>query len=218
MAHKLLGYGLMSNFLGVETVPVARVALVDHIESRADLLRDALERHGYEVVATLRSSGEILHRIDMLAPDIILADMQSPDRDTIEDLRFVMQARPCPIVMYDGSKDSESIQRAVDVGVSAYVTDELSAHDIKSILDIASARFHQYNRMSEQLLRAESELANRKEIDRAKSLLMRHHSIDEGEAHKTLQRLAMNQRLSLVDAARNVSAMLKALGQVGKEE
>ncbi|MEM9058394.1 MAG: response regulator, partial [Pseudomonadota bacterium] len=151
-------------------MPAATVALVDHIESRAALLRDALERSGFVVVATLRSSGEILDRIDMLAPDIILADMQSPDRDTIEDLRFVMQARPCPIVMYDGNKDSESIQRAVDAGVSAYVTDELSKQDIKAILDIASARFHQYNRMSEQLLKAETELANRKEIDRAKAL------------------------------------------------
>ncbi|MEL7312412.1 MAG: ANTAR domain-containing protein [Pseudomonadota bacterium] len=196
-------------------VAIARVVLVDHLASRAEFLREALESCDYQVIAVLRSSADILARADMLAPDMILADMESPDRDTIEDVRLLMQRRPCPIVMYHGRKDAVSIQKAIDAGVSAYVTDDIAADDVKSILDIASARFQQFSAMSEQLRDAKTELANRKEIDKAKSLLMKHHGLDENDAHKTLQRLAMNQRVSLADAARNVAAMLVALSASG---
>lgn len=206
----------MESFLALQarvsvSLLMLRVILVDHVAERADLLRQSLLRQGYEVVAVLGSSAEILNRVDMLAPDVILADMQSPDRDTIEDVRYLMRKRPCPVVMYAGKKDSESITRAIDAGVSAYVTDEIDADDLKSILDMASARFRQFKSMSDELQIARGKLEERVNFDKAKALLIRHHGLDEGAAHKTLQQLAMNQRVSLSDAANNVIAMLTAL-------
>lgn len=188
-----------------------QVILVDHVAERADLLRRALEQQGYQVVAVLSSSEEILNRIDILAPDVILTDMQSPDRDTVEDVRYLMQKRPCPVVMYAGKRDSESIRRAIDAGVSAYVTDDISAEDVKSILDLASARFHQFKAMRDELQVVRQKLEDRKLFDKAKSLLMKHHGLDESAVHRTLQQMAMNRRISLSEAANNVIAMLAAL-------
>lgn len=194
-----------------------RIILVDHVIERADLLRQSLLQQGYQVVAVLSSSEEILNRVDLLAPDVILTDMQSPDRDTVEDVRYLMQKRPCPVVMYAGKKDSESITRAIDAGVSAYVTDDISAEDVRSILDLASARFRQFKAMSDELQVARQELEDRKLFDKAKSLLMKHHGLDESAVHRTLQQMAMNQRISLSDAACNVIAMLTALPDKGRE-
>lgn len=188
-----------------------RIVLVDHVAERADFLRQALDQQGYQVVAVLSSSQEILDRVDILAPDVILTDMQSPDRDTIEDVRYLMQRRPCPVVMYAGKKDSESITRAIDAGVSAYVTDDISAEDVKSVLDLASARFRLFKAMSDELHAARQKLEERKQFDRAKSLLMKHHGLDESSVHRTLQQIAMNQRISLSEATNNVIAMLAAL-------
>ena len=186
-----------------------RVVLVDHIAERAALLASALEQQGHRVVATLQSSAEILARIDLLAPDIILADMQAPDRDTIEDVRFVMQRRPCPIVMYAGSADSDAIQTAIDAGVSAYVTGDIDAGELTHVLNIASVRFAQFRSMAGELAKSKAAVDGRRVVERAKALLMAHHGIDEGAAHKTLQKLAMNQRISLAQAARSVAMILK---------
>lgn len=188
-----------------------RIILVDHVAERSDLLRQALDQQGHQVVAVLSSSQEILDRVDILAPDIILTDMQSSERDTIEDVRYLMQRWPCPVVMYAGKKDSESITRAIGAGVSAYVTDDISAEDVKSVLDLASARFRLFKAMSDELQAARQKLEERKQFDRAKSLLMKHHGLDESSVHRTLQQIAMNQRISLSEATNNVIAMLAVL-------
>lgn len=188
-----------------------RVILVDPVAARAELLRRSLAERGYHVVAVMNSSRDILERLDMLAPDIVLTDMQSPDRDTIEDVRYLMSRRPCPIVMYAGARDSGSISRAIDAGVSAYVTDDIDPDDLQSILDLASARFEQFKAMRDELHTARTALEERKRLDRAKSLLMQLHGLTEADAHRTLQQLAMNQRISISTAAGNVIAMSQAL-------
>lgn len=207
--------------MGTSALSKLRVILVDHVAERAELLRQSLEQHGHVVAAILRSSAEVLDRVDILAPDVILVDMQSPDRDAIEDVRYLMHKRPCPIVVYAGNKDSRSITRAIEAGVSAYVTEDIEARQLESILDLASARFRQFKSMRDELRQAREQLDERRNFDKAKALLIRHHGLDENSAHKTLQQIAMNQRISLSDAANNVIAMLAALPdskQGGKEK
>ncbi|KAA9129822.1 ANTAR domain-containing protein [Marinihelvus fidelis] len=188
-----------------------RVILVDHMELRAELLRRALTEQGHEVIAVLTSSLDILERLDLLAPDVVLADMQSPDRDTIEDVRFLMHRRPCPVVMYAGASDRESIARAIDAGVSAYVTEDIDPNDLQRVLDEASLRFDQFRTMRDELREAQMALKSRKLVDKAKSLLVSHQGLTEQDAHRALQQMAMNQRISISQAADNIIAMLKAL-------
>lgn len=188
-----------------------RVILVDHMELRAELLRRSLTERGHEVVAVMNSSREILERLDLLAPDIVLADMQSPDRDTIEDVRFMMCERPCPVVMYAGTRDRDTISRAIEAGVSAYVADDIDPDDLQSVLDEASARFDQFRNMRDELHDAREALKARKLVDKAKSLLARRHGLSEPDAHRALQQLAMNQRIPVSQAADNVIAMLETL-------
>lgn len=190
-----------------------KIILVESIEIRADLLRQSLEGAGHRVVAVLRSTEQILKQLDRLAPDVIITDMQSPDRDTIEDVRYLMRRRPCPVVMHSGARDGDTINRAIDAGVSAYITDEISEADIHTILDLAAARFRQFESMRDEINRAREALAVRKNVDRAKALLAKHHGLSEQDAHRALQQMAMNQRISVSDAARNVISMLDVLGQ-----
>lgn len=188
-----------------------RVIVVDRVTERADFLRQALGREGHEVIAVLSSSAELPALIDSPEPEFVLAVTQSPGRDTIEDIRLMMQRRPCPVVMYAGSRDPVSIARATDAGVSAYVTGDIETKDVRCILDVASARFRQFRAIRDELQEARQQLENRRLLDRAKALLIKHHGLDESIVHRSLQQMAMNQRISLTDAARRVIAMLSAL-------
>ena len=187
------------------------VILVEHITARADTLRESLLQAEFEVVATLRCSKEMLDRVGTLEPDAILASLQLPDRDVVNDVTVLMQRRPCPIVAYAGRRDSKSISRAIAAGVSAYVADDIATRDLGSLLDLAFARFRQMESMRSELRKARTALEDRKRIDKAKALLVKCHGIDESDAHKTLQQIAMNQRITLGQAANNIVGMLTAL-------
>ena len=174
-----------------------RVLVVDESAERAELLREGLEQAGYEVSATLSSPVALLKTIDRLAPDVIVIDTESPSRDVLEHLVVMSQHTPRPVVMFASDATPETIREVVRAGVSAYVVDGLSKERIKSIIDVAVARFENF-----QGLRIE--LAERKVIERAKGLLMKTHGLDEEGAYALLRKTAMDRKLKLAEVAREL--------------
>ncbi|TPW18333.1 MAG: response regulator NasT, partial [Halothiobacillaceae bacterium] len=63
-----------------------RVMIVDEKPGRAALLRDALQSTGYEVIARVTVNEDLQARIAESQPDVIVIDVDSPDRDTLEHM------------------------------------------------------------------------------------------------------------------------------------
>ena len=70
---------------------------------------------------------------------------------------------------------------------------------------------HDQNRrlqtMQEELEQARAALAERKLVDRAKALLMKHRGLNEDDAYRLLRKMAMNQNRRIGDIARTLLAM-----------
>ena len=181
-----------------------RVLVVDESPERAEILREGLRRAGYEVTASLSSPVALLKTIDRLKPDVIVIDMDSPTRDVLEHLVFVSQHTPRPVVMFARDGAPETIREAVRAGVSAYVVDGLDQDRIKGIIDVAVARFEDFQRLREELADATLKLSERKVVERAKGLLMKTHGLDEEAAFALLRKTAMDRKLTLAEVAQLV--------------
>lgn len=188
-----------------------RVLIIDQSPERAAILEQALSDASYEVVARLTTSDDLTGKVAELQPDVIIIDIESPDRDTIENMRHVTRENPKPIVMFAEQGNSEMIQTAVQAGVSAYVVDGLSVNRVKSILDVAIARFREFQALRNELTEIKSKLADRKIIDKAKGMLIDKYKMSEEDAYASLRKMAMNRNQRIADTARNVIAMLEML-------
>ena len=144
-------------------------------------------------------------------PDVIIIDTHSPDRDTIEHLCVISQDTPRPIVMFSADGNTEKIREAVRAGVSAYVVDGLAAQRVQPILDVAIARFEALQSLRNELEDTQSQLADRKRIDRAKGILMQQKNLSEEDAYKWLRKMAMNENLKLAEVADQISRAAKLL-------
>ena len=118
-----------------------RVLIVDESPERAAVLREGLERAGYEVAAALAAPIELLRAVEQVRPDVIIIDTDSPSRDVLEHVVIISRDEPRPIVMFSSDDAPDSIRDAVRAGVSAYVVDGLDAARVKSIVEVAVARF-----------------------------------------------------------------------------
>lgn len=188
-----------------------RVLIIDSSPERAAILEQALSDSNYTVAGHLASSASLHARVAELNPDIIIIDIESPDRDTLENMRHVTRDNPKPIVIFAEQGDSEIIQSAIRAGVSAYVVDGLSRHRIKPVMDVAIARFREFQALQTELAEVKSRLADRKFVEKAKGLLIEKYRMSEDQAYAALRKMAMNRNLRIVDVARNVIAMLEAL-------
>lgn len=189
-----------------------RVIVVDEQADRAAMMRTALQAQGLEVVAVLGSGAGISGLVRDLKSDVIIVDIDSPDRDVLEDMRRVTHEQQRPVVMFAQDDNPETIRAAVEAGVSAYVVDGLKPERVRPIIDVAIAHFAQFRELREELDKARTSLAQRKDIERAKGILMKRRHCDEDEAFHALRRMAMDQKIRLIDVARKVIEAAELLG------
>jgi len=184
-----------------------KVMIVDEVLERAEVLQHALARTGYEVIAYIPSAYDLHRQVDELKPDIVIIDMDSPDRDTLENLCVVTRDNPRPVVMFTHDGDSDKIRAATQAGVSAYVVDGMDGERIGPIINAAVARFEQFQALKQELDDIEEKLADRKVIERAKGILMKTRNLSEEDAYRALRKQAMQSNSRLADVSRQLVAV-----------
>lgn len=183
-----------------------RIMLVDTRPERREILAPALKLEGFEMVACVSPGDDLLGAVAVHAPDVVLIDVDSPDRDTFESLRTVQARQPRPMVLFTQDDKGESIRRAIEAGVTAYIVDGMERRRVRPIVDAAMARFTQFRALEEELARARGKLEERKLIERAKGIVMQQQGISESEAYQAMRRLAMRKNKRLKEIAEGVIA------------
>jgi response regulator NasT len=116
-----------------------RSAVIDKNPLRAAILEDGLRAAGHMSVVHIDDTADLLERIHAIDPDVILIDLESPSRDTLEQMFKVSRSVARPIAMFVDRSDAAMIDAAIDAGVSAYIVDGLQKDRVKPILDRRSA-------------------------------------------------------------------------------
>lgn len=188
-----------------------RVMLVDNHFERTAPLKQSLTEAGYDVIAHLSDTANLDDAVRQLQPDVVIIDTDSPSRDTLEHIIVMSQNAPRPILMFTHDGDTEKIRLATRAGVSAYVVGGLPNARLKPVMDAAIARFEEFKALRNELNEANTKLAERKIIERAKGLLMKQRSIDEDEAYRMLRNMAMSQNIRLATLSEQVVQAAKLL-------
>ncbi len=190
-----------------------KILLVDDTPGRASALKHALSAmEGVTVACTLESPFELVARVEEHRPDVVLIDTGSPSRDVLEQLAAVSSSAPRPIILFTGDAHDDTIRASLRAGVSAYVVDGIADRRIAPIMRVAMERFEADQRLRTELEDTRSKLEERKVVERAKGILMKHRGLGEEEAFAQLRSLAMERGVKLAEAARQVIDVAKLLG------
>ncbi|CAM5306169.1 ANTAR domain-containing response regulator [Mycolicibacterium aubagnense] len=189
-----------------------RILVIDENRIRAAIIEAGLREAGHAEVTLVDDVTGIAARITALQPDVIVIDIENPNRDMLENMFQLSRAVKRPIAMFVDRSDTASIEAAVDAGVSAYVVDGLKKERVKPILDMAISRFNAFSRMECELEEARTELQSRKTIERAKGILMKSRGLSEQEAYALLRKTAMNQNRKIGDVAQSLVTAAGLLG------
>lgn len=190
-----------------------KVLLLDEDRGRGALIAQALSDSGADFdIVRPDVGGNLIKQVESFMPDVIIIEVDSPSRDTLEHLAIINEHNPKPVVVFSNDHDSTLIGKAIRSGVSAYVVDGLAHNRVLGILEVAMTRFREYQALKEELLQTKHQLADRKVIEKAKGFLMKQKKVDEAEAFKALRKMAMDRGQSLADVATSVMAVAELLG------
>ena len=186
------------------TAAALTILVIDENRIRASIIEAGLRDAGHERVTIVHDVTGIARRIAEIEPDVIVIDLENPNRDMLENMFQLSRAVKRPIAMFVDRSDQASIEAAVEAGVSAYIVDGLRQERVKPILEMAISRFNAFSRMARELDEARTELENRKVLDRAKGILMKSRGLSEEAAYSLLRKTAMNQNRKIAEIAQSL--------------
>ncbi|MEM8799977.1 MAG: ANTAR domain-containing protein [Pseudomonadota bacterium] len=190
------------------------VLLIDSDPKRAAIVQEGLQDRAVVQTANSLTSTELLFKINELQPDVIIIDCDSPDRDTIENLRAVARENPKPIVMFVEDGEGSLAREAVRAGVSAYIVDGLSKPRVFPVIEIAIERFKMVDGLWKELKKSQDDLETRKLIERAKGVLMEKRGMAEQAAYDAMRETSMTTGKPMKRVAEDILSVAELLDKV----
>ena len=189
------------------------VMLLDDNIERAAMVEQSLLHNGFRVLSMLTSANGLLNQIEQHRPDVIVIDLESPDRDVLESLSILSAHNPMPIVMFSQHDDPDFMSEAVQAGVTAYQGRGVHPDMVKPIIEVAMSQFCSFNLLRTQLAQPRNELEETRLVERAKARLASYRGIDSNSAYQLMRKLSMDNNKRLTAVAETILATLREPGQ-----
>lgn len=166
-------------------------------------LREMLANLGYLVVGEVGDGRSAVNLARELRPDIVVMDIkfEGEEYDGIDAARVLTEERIAPVLLLTAYSQRELVLRAREAGVVGYLVKPFREADLIPAIEVALARFVEFQAVEKQVGDLEEALETRKFVDRAKGILMDSHDLTEAEAFRRIQKMSMNTRKPMKDVA-----------------
>ena len=118
-----------------------RVVIVDDHPLVAEGIEAILESYDdIEVAATLSGGQEVIDRLEALAPDVILMDLNMPGLNGLSATEMILEQRPETRILVLSMHDTpEYVSTALDHGAMGYVLKDVPSDEVKRAIDAVMA-------------------------------------------------------------------------------
>jgi AmiR/NasT family two-component response regulator len=184
-----------------------RVAVADDDPAILEFVRDLLEGMGHTVTASCSTGQELIDACATSPPDLIVTDVKMPGVDGIEAATTINRRQATPVILVTSFGETELISRALRTSVLAYLIKPIKQIDLEVAVAVAMRRFREHRAVCDMAAALRQSLEERKQVERAKGVLMRRGRLGEEEAYKRLQKISKENSRKLPETARMVIAI-----------
>ena len=181
-----------------------RILLAMNNDTSIDRLQAILTENGYMVVEKAKDGHDCLRKARALRPDIVILDYDLPLANGCEVSRIVIEDNICEVILI-----TTDLQRSLIGDIRAEygfvcMTKPLSKLGLINTIELMAKNRKKVTELEKEIHELKSTLDTRKEVEKAKGLLMKYLSIPEAEAFKRIQKQSMDRGIPMKEIAKAI--------------
>ena len=186
------------------------ILVADRSDSAQPLLK-VVSKAGYRMMKVIGPNDQASSHVESLCPDALVFVSDEVDRALLREMKAVSEKRPTPMIVFTRDSQEESIDASVKAGATVYVVDCNDPERLISLLDVAKARFQEQQRLKKELTQTKNALSERKNVEKAKGIIMKTKNLSEDRAYDAMRKLAMNHNKRIGEIAEQIISAAEVL-------
>ncbi|MCW2279152.1 ANTAR domain-containing response regulator [Heliophilum fasciatum] len=167
-------------------------------------IKESLIRHGMVIIGEAGDGLSTLRSLHSVHPDVVIIEHQLSGLDGIELAKLCQEERLGAAVLLTTYSQLNLVQKAMENWFFEPLLRPIREESLLAAVLTAHTHYVRESKLTQEVMALKEALERRKLIDKAKGKLMDKMKVSEEEAHRILQRYAMNHRLSAKEAAAKI--------------
>jgi len=182
----------------------ARILVAMGSETSDGKMRDLLAANGYTVIGHATDGNDCLRKIKSLRPDLAVLDYDLPALNGYEVSKIAAEDKLCDIILIVGRRQKDAAFFGDFSEEITILVKPLNRESFLNIVDVIIRNRQRIMNLEKQIEELKISLETRKEIEKAKGLLMEHLGLTEEKAFRRMQKQSMDKGIPMREIARSV--------------
>jgi Response regulator with putative antiterminator output domain len=182
----------------------ARILIAMSSDMLIDKMRTILVEAGFIVIDSARDGHECLRKIRTLRPDLSILEHNLNLLNGAEVAKVALEDNICDIVLISTIEQSSVIEPFKNYSNFMSLVKPVNKIALLNTLEVMFKSRRRIIELEKEISELKSTLDTRKEVERAKGLLMKHLGLSEGEAFKRIQKQSMDRGIPMKEIAKAI--------------
>lgn len=182
----------------------ARILVAMANDASIGKLKTILSENGYTVVEQCRDGQDCLRKVRAFKPDILILEYGLPLSNGVEVAKVAVDDRICDVILIVNSTQESMLGDIRSEYGLVCMTKPLNKTSLINAIELMVKAKKRISVLEKEIEILKANLDTRKEVEKAKGLLMKHMGLTESEAFKRIQKQSMDRGIPMREIARAI--------------
>ena len=165
----------------------------------------SLSANNFVITHIEKSGNEVLRKVNRVLPDIIITDYALEDMTGYDLAVKIEELKICPTIILANPFQSDNIDELKKGSLDIFcITKPVNKQVWIHTAELAVRLSHKFRDMEQKVVNLQYQIEERKNVDRARGILMKKFNMDEESAYNNLRKKAMDSGRTINDIAKTI--------------
>ncbi|MDP4181741.1 MAG: ANTAR domain-containing protein [Bacillota bacterium] len=173
-------------------------------DSSISKLREILSENGHVVFEQAKDGHETLRKIGSLKPDLTILEYDMPLLNGYEISRIALESKQCYIILMVTEVQKSIVESMNSEPEFVAMIKPINRAHLINTVDLMIKNMFKIRKLEQELEELKQTMNIRKDLEKAKGLLMSHFNLTEAEAFKRIQKQSMDKGIPMKEIAKAI--------------